>query len=229
MCCIPKVEDACRDCSGLIACQACHDDEYLKCCISDGESRGRCCAVASPEFQARTSCKVALLAEHLFLNESAVDSVKDYIRTHGWRTEMEANIIAAEATRQHCDPASLEDACLNCTGDACQQCRMEQHVKCCLSMPGASRSTCCPKVSPEMQAWPLCRVNLVAAVRKACTTEAMEAPCKGCQGAACYKCYEEQDVRCCIREGGPVDLCCNDASPELRSQPLCGHVAEILP
>jgi len=217
------VETPCRGCSGE-ACLYCREEERVKCCLRRGRTQPWCCARVSPLVQLRPVCVSASACDvegpcrgasgeqrGLCLEE---ERVKCCIRDGRSKAICCASANPQIQFRPVCAsrPACDADApCRGCSGEQCQLCREEEQVKCCLR-DGGSQSHCCANVNFQIRSRPICRSSSSCDV---------DAPCRGCSGEQCQLCGDEEQVKCCIRDGGSRSRCCAAANPQIRFRPVC--------
>lgn len=174
----------------------CRELESVKCCISSGGSRDACCETASATTQVQLPCRVPLTRNALNLARSVNPAIP-------------------------CRPEALELACKDCTGEHCADCVEEEAAKCCIS-EGGSRDLCCEYASQRVKGLPFCRFPADEYVAKYCVPGIVQAACQECSADnSCAVCHEEQDVKCCLGDGGSQGACCAGASATTQGRAVC--------
>lgn len=98
--------------------------------------------------------------------------------------------------------------------DWCQalqaQCEACDGVWCSMSPPPDESATPAPP-SNESGEDPCADAGLTAA----------STVCRGAQGAGRQYCIEEEEVKCCVEQGGSTSECCADKNPVVQAQAVC--------
>mmetsp|Transcript_93419 Transcript_93419/g.273514 ORF Transcript_93419/g.273514 Transcript_93419/m.273514 type:complete len:118 (-) Transcript_93419:128-481(-) len=48
-----------------------------------------------------------------------------------------------------------------------------------------------------------------------------ETRCHGCSGESCQLCREEEQVKCCMNDGGSASHCCANVNPQIKFRATC--------
>jgi len=125
----------------------------------------------------------------------------------------------AQSSGATCDEVVIQQVCQAWSEDQKQLCHKLEHVKCCLQT-GASQGECCGAAGAPIKSLPLCKTSLKPSDSVQCRDQIGE-KCAACGGEKCASCREEEEVRCCLGQGGSTDLCCQSASAEVRESTVC--------
>ena len=126
-------------------------------------------------------------------------------------------------------------ACEGCGGEQCTFCAAEQDVNCCVA-EGGDLYECCEASAPFSWRYSMNECDSVAhktpeptPAEPSCKGD--YSACQGCGGEQCTFCAAEQDVNCCVAEGGDLYECCEASAPfswSLASR-KCASVAHKTP
>jgi len=115
-------------------------------------------------------------------------------------------------------------ACQGCSGEQCTYCAAEQDVNCCVA-EGGDLYECCEASAPFSWRYSMNECASVAdqtpqpTPKETCKGD--YSACNGCQGQQCTYCRAEEDIKCCVAEGGDATDCCANSSPFEWVSDLC--------
>ncbi|KAH8050666.1 N,N-dimethylaniline monooxygenase [Aureococcus anophagefferens] len=116
------------------------------------------------------------------------------------------------STNDACECDAVASDGLGCGGEQCTYCSAEQDVNCCVA-EGGDLYECCEASAPFSWRYSMNECDSVAhktpeptPAEPSCKGD--YSACQGCGGEQCTYCSAEQDVNCCVAEGGDLYECC---------------------
>ncbi|KAH8072283.1 N,N-dimethylaniline monooxygenase [Aureococcus anophagefferens] len=178
---------ACQGCGGE-QCTYCSAEQDVNCCVAEGGDLYECCEASAP---------------------------------FSWRYSMNECDSVAHKTPEPtpAEPSCKGDytACQGCGGEQCTYCSAEQDVNCCVA-EGGDLYECCEASAPFSWRYSMNECDSVAhktpeptPAEPSCKGD--YSACQGCGGEQCTYCSAEQDVNCCVAEGGDLYECCEASAP----------------
>eukprot|EP00931_Biecheleriopsis_adriatica_P102723 TRINITY_DN77661_c0_g1_i1.p1 TRINITY_DN77661_c0_g1~~TRINITY_DN77661_c0_g1_i1.p1 ORF type:complete len:207 (-),score=47.07 TRINITY_DN77661_c0_g1_i1:92-643(-) len=125
----------------------------------------------------------------------------------------------AESENKPCEPAEV--VCKGKQGKDLLICTEKQSARCCIFNGGSARA-CCYGKSAAVAREGFCKLLWVEEENDPVCKNTIAQKCEGCSGKGCDLCKEEEQVKCCIHDGGAVTDCCRGTRWEIRGKKYCG-------
>merc|ERR1712137_708209 len=174
----------------------------MGCCMKNGGSQSQCCSVASTQIRARPACALQLM--QLDVAENTSLSIVDF------HVSCDCSWIV------HDDCAKQDDCARGCRAanpwGLCGAGNTIQHVQSAGEHDQPQHHQHHHHQHHHHQ-----HHHKSPASTASCNTAAA---CHGCSGEQCTLCQEEEQVKCCMKNGGSQSQCCSVASTQIRARCL---------